>query len=370
MLEIGRYRIADPDEIATPALVLFEDRVDHNIRTVCELAGGAENLFTHAKTHKSDAVTRKQIAQGIENFKLATLSELQMVLRAGARRAILANPQTQPGKIEMLIDLAMEFPRAWIATIASSPAHVGMLGDAAARREQPLRVMLDLDSGMHRTGIAMNDDAVGLYRQVDEHSFLETAGLHWYDGHDTFVDPIQRSAVASGHIEALQAFRERLEAAGLTVPVIVAGGAYSFSYYANTDGMYGSPGSFIYWDGLCMTDLADLPFQNAAVILVQVVDRHPDLGTITTDLGNKYVCTHQELGKRAHLVDHDDAELVLHNEEYGVFRMAGELPEIGAYLLAIPGYIGPTVTRYPGSHVIDPAGNVVDYYEHTARDRA
>ena len=97
MLEIGRYRIADPDAIATPALVLFEELVDHNIRTVCELAGGADNLFAHAKTHKSDAVTRKHIEQGIDSFKLATLNEMQMVLRAGAKRAILAYPQIQPG---------------------------------------------------------------------------------------------------------------------------------------------------------------------------------------------------------------------------------------------------------------------------------
>ena len=35
-----KYRVADPDALATPAMLLFQDLVEHNIRSVCELAGG------------------------------------------------------------------------------------------------------------------------------------------------------------------------------------------------------------------------------------------------------------------------------------------------------------------------------------------
>jgi D-serine deaminase-like pyridoxal phosphate-dependent protein len=59
MITWEKYRVADPDSLATPAMLQFQDMVDHNIRSVCELAGGAQNLFTHVKTHKSEAVTRK-----------------------------------------------------------------------------------------------------------------------------------------------------------------------------------------------------------------------------------------------------------------------------------------------------------------------
>jgi D-serine deaminase-like pyridoxal phosphate-dependent protein len=52
-----------------------------------------------------------------------------------------------------------------------------------------------------------------------------------------------------------------------------------------------------------------------------------------------------------------------------VFRLQGKLPRVGDYLLAVPGHICPTTIRYPGSHVIDAAGEVVDYFLHTARDR-
>jgi D-serine deaminase-like pyridoxal phosphate-dependent protein len=369
MITWESYQITNPDELATPAMVLFEDLVDHNIRSACELAGGSQNLFTHVKTHKSEAITLRQIEHGIESFKCATLNELEMVLQIGARRAILAYPQTQAHKIERLFELAASCPHAWIATIASSPVHLEMLGNVAVRREQSLPVMLDLDPGMHRTGVAMDNQAVALYGEIDAHPFLEAAGLHWYDGHDTFCDEKQRAAAAERHIESLQEFRRQLESATLPVPFVVAGGAYSFAYYARTEGMYGSPGSFIYWDDRCSSDMPDMPFKCAALILTQVVDRHPDRGTFTTDLGNKGICSDQPMNERARLLGYKTAELVLHNEEYGVFRTPGELPGIGEYLLAVPGHVGPTTVRYPGSHVIDSGGSVIDYFEHTARDR-
>lgn len=364
-----KYRIADPDALPTPAMVVFEALLDHNIRSVCELAGGARNLFPHVKTHKSAAVTRRLIEQGIDSFKCATARELEMVLQVGARRAILAYPQGQACKVERLVDAVEAWPEAWIATIASAPKHLETLGHVAARRGQILRVMLDLDLGMHRTGIGMDADAVTLYRQIDRHPGLEAAGLHAYDGQDVFCDPGRRAAAAQGHIESIQALLRRIESEGMAVPFVVAGGAYSFSYYARTERMYGSPGSFIYWDARCRSDMPDMPFRWAALVLTQVVDRHPKQGTVTTDLGYKSICSDQPLRERVRLLGHETAYLSMHNEEYGVFRMHGDLPETGAYLLAAPGHVGPTTPRFSGSHVVDAEGRQVDFFEHTARDR-
>jgi D-serine deaminase-like pyridoxal phosphate-dependent protein len=115
--------------------------------------------------------------------------------------------------------------------------------------------------------------------------------------------------------------------------------------------------------------MPDMPFRCAALILTQVVDRYPDTGTITTDLGCKGISSDLVLGERAYLLGHETAELVSQSEEHGVFRIPGELPRVGDYLLAVPGHICPTTIRYPGIHVIDSAGKAVDYYLHTARDR-
>ena len=369
MITCQDYSVADPDALETPAMLLFQDMMDHNIKSVCELVDGGQNLIAHVKTHKSEAVARKQVQLGIEGFKCATLKELEMVLQAGTRKAILSYPQCQDVKIERLCDLTSSYPDAWIAAIVSSPFHLKVLSTVATRRKQKLRVMLDLDAGMHRTGIGFGPDATKLYREIDAHPFLQASGFHLYDGHDNYSDVVQREAEAQRHIRSLQEFQQQIESAGMPVPCVVAGGSWSFPYYARTQGMVGSPGTFIYWDAGYSTAMPDMPFRWAALILTQVVDRYPDAGTITTDLGSKGISSDLLLEERACLLGHETAVLVSQSEEHGVFRIPGELPRVGDYLLAVPGHICPTTIRYPGIHVIDTAGNVVDYYLHTARDR-
>jgi D-serine deaminase-like pyridoxal phosphate-dependent protein len=369
MISCQGYSVADPDALETPAMLLFQDMMDHNIRSACEIVGGGGNLMTHVKTHKSEAVARRQLELGIEGFKCATLKELEMVLRAGARRAILAYPQVQERKIERLCDLASSVPDAWIATIISAPRHLELLTTVATRRKQSLRVMLDLDAGMHRTGIEFGPDAAKLYREIDADPYLQPSGFHLYDGHNDFSDVLQRETAAQRNIESLQEFRRQIQAAGMPVPFVVAGCSFSFAYYARMKGMSGSPGTFIYWDVGFSTAMPDMPFRWAALILTQVVDLYPDAGTITTDLGYKGISSDLPVEERAFLLGHDAARLTHQSEEHGVFRIQGELPRVGDYLLAVPGHICPTTIRYPGVHVIDADGNVVDYYLHTARDR-
>ena len=113
-------------------MLLFQDVMDHNIKSVCELVGGGENLIAHVKTHKSEEVARKQIEQGIVSFKCATLKELEMVLQAGAEKAILTYPQCHDIKIERFCDLVASYPDAWVVAIVSSSFHINLLATVAA----------------------------------------------------------------------------------------------------------------------------------------------------------------------------------------------------------------------------------------------
>ena len=369
MIEHDVYRLQDPDGLETPAMLLFHEVMEHNIRSVCELAGGAENLMVHVKTHKSEAVTRREIEHGITGFKCATLAELEMVLRAGTKKAILAYPQVQSRKLTRFCDLVSRYPDAWIAAIISSNVHLAAIARTAERRQQSLRVMIDLDVGMHRTGIGFGVEALQMYRDIDAHEYLQASGLHLYDGHDHYTDLNERQAAARNHIESLQQFRRQIESAGMDVPCVVAGGSFAFAYYARTDGIYGSPGTFVYWDAGFRSVLPDMPFKCAALVLTQVVDCYPESGSFTTDLGCKAICTDLPEAERAVLVGHESAKLVLQDEEHGVFHKDCELPQIGDYLLAIPGHVCTTTIRYPGIHVINGAGERIDYFPHSARDR-
>jgi D-serine deaminase-like pyridoxal phosphate-dependent protein len=86
------YRIANEAEIPSPALLLYRERIDHNIRRMLEIAGKPQRLRPHVKTHKLPQLVRSQLAVGITKFKCATIAEAEMTADAGAREVMLAMP--------------------------------------------------------------------------------------------------------------------------------------------------------------------------------------------------------------------------------------------------------------------------------------
>lgn len=369
MIEYEGYKIADPDALQTPAMVVFEDVLKQNLEATFELAGGPQNLMPHVKTHKSAQVVRRQIEAGVAGFKCATLKELEMVLGAGGRQAIMAYPLVQQLKVARFGDLCGAHAEATVDAIASAALHFELLDGVSKAKQQELNVMVDVDSGMHRTGVAMGQATEDLYRRIDRAEFLRASGLHFYDGHEHIADPTERERTAQNHVGELQALKASLERGGLTVPKIVAGNTWTFPYYARAEGMFGSPGTCTYWDIGYGDVLVDMPFRWAACVLTQVVEAYPEHQVVTTDLGSKAIPADTPLEKRARILGHHDAVLRLQNEEHGVFHWPGQPPAVGSYLLAVPGHVCPTAIRYPGAFVVDGEGHVTDYFTHSARDR-
>lgn len=367
MISHGDYKLKDPDALQTPAMIVFEDMLDSNIRALTELIGAA-NACPHVKTHKSAAVLRKQIAAGITSFKCATLRELEMSVETGAPDSILAYPLLQREKIERLASLVRAHPDVTIESLASQPEHVEALCAVARDSEPPFRVMLDVDAGFHRTGTPPGDEAIALYRSIHEHPRLTPCGLHVYDGHDHASDLAEREALAAAHVDAVKQLRDALIADGMPVPRVVGGGSFSFPYYAREDGMLGSPGTVVYWDAGYGTMMPDMPFRPAAMVLTQVIDRHPAQGTVTLDLGSKAIAADPPPEMRVRLMGRADATLVQQSEEHAIMRIDSAPPNLGDYLFAVPMHVCPTTIRYPGSHVINADGDVVAFWEHTARD--
>src|SRR5438034_3156035 len=72
------YKIANVEEVASPALLIYPDRVEENVRRMIAIAGGIERLRPHLKTHKLPELIHLQIASGIKKFKCATIAEAEM----------------------------------------------------------------------------------------------------------------------------------------------------------------------------------------------------------------------------------------------------------------------------------------------------
>ena len=363
------YAIADTSNIVTPALIVFRDLVEQNLATMLSIAGEPGRLRPHCKTHKMAAVTQMELERGITKHKCATLAEAEMLAEAGVRDIVLAY-NIVGANIARVAAFRRAYPDVDFAVTADHPAPVKQLSDHLAAQGLTVGVLLDVDAGMHRTGIAPGKAAVDLYQQIADAPGLEPAGVHAYDGHHHEHDAGERAAAIDEDWHFVDALREQLLAAGLPVPKIVASGTPGFPIHAarNDPLLEMSPGTIVFHDAGSVHNYSDLHFTPAALVLTRVVSL-PGENLVTFDVGSKGIASDPPVEKRAMFPDLADAEIVSQNEEHLIVRTkrAGEFSP-GDEQLVIPWHVCPTSAVHKEAVVVS-GGNVVDHWPVTARDR-
>ena len=353
------YRIDNAAEISSPSLLLWPDRVEHNIRRMLEWVDGhAERLRPHVKTYKMREVVKMQLEAGITRFKAATIAELEMTALAGAPDVLMAYQPVGPN-IQRLSNLCRRFPDVSFSAIVDDPAALEVIGAAFHAAGQTLPLYVDIDCGMHRTGLPFGDAARDLCKRVAATPGVAFAGLHVYDGHlhDRPVDA--REARFRESIGPEPAFIASLAEDGLAVPAIVAGGSPSLGLQAryaveaaNAGLTYEcSPGTAVIWD-MGYADFPDLGFLPSLVILTRVISK-PCHNRLCLDVGNKAVASEQPLENRVRLPDLPDAVPVVHNEEHFVVETGdADDYEVGDVLYGIPVHVCPTVASHEDVTVV------------------
>src|SRR5580693_4708067 len=146
----------------TPALVLDIEALDRNIAAMAAFAAAAGlKLRPHAKTHKSAEIARRQIAAGAVGVCCAKLGEAEALSAEGIENILITSPVVGAAAVERLAALAERSPGLMAA--ADHPDAVAAL----ARSGAFLTVLVDIDPGIHRTGVADAAAAVDLARRID-----------------------------------------------------------------------------------------------------------------------------------------------------------------------------------------------------------
>ncbi len=360
------FQLTNEAEASSPALLLFEERIEANLRRMLQIAGGPQRLRPHVKTHKLGPLVARQLALGITKFKCATVAEAEMCAVAGAPDVLLALAAVGPS-VTRLCALAHQFPGTCFSTLADDAAAIRALGDAARAASLTLDVLLDVDCGQHRTGVLPNAEAAELYRQLATTPGLRAAGLQAYDGHIHEADPATRRAQCEAAFAPVLALRQQLERGGHPVPALIAGGSPTFPFHAAHADRECSPGTTVLWDFGYGDKFADLPFLPAAVLLTRVVSK-PGSNRLCLDLGHKAVAA-ENPHPRVRLLELPDAEAVMHSEEHLVIETprAGEFA-VGDVLHGIPRHVCPTVALYSEATVVR-AGAAAERWPITARAR-
>jgi hypothetical protein len=223
------------------------------------------------------------------------------------------------------------------------PAVAEALSATFAAEGSRIEVWLDLDCGMHRTGMAPGPEAVQFYRRLESLPGLITAGLHAYGGHVHESDPRGRAEQCDAAFAPVTALRTELERETRGPVRIIADGAPTFSIQARRGDVECSPGTCLLWDFGYADRFPDLEFLQAALVLTRVVSK-PGPDRLCLDLGHKAIAA-ENPQPRVRFPELPDAEALMHSEEHLVIRSstAAELRS-GTCCLASR---GTSVPRWP-----------------------
>lgn len=363
------YTLNNPDQTDSPALLVYTERIHRNIQEMIRMAGTPDRLVPHIKTHKMSEVVKMHLEAGISRFKCATIAEAEMLATSGAKNILLAY-QLNESKALRFVQLIKQYPQIRFASLVDNIDSAKMLNDLFAENNLKATVYIDVDDGMHRTGMSAEKDIAGFYQRLAGMSHLHCAGLHIYDGHIRDQDFKQRRIHCENNFKPVTEAVNKILSLGLPKPEIIAGGSPTFPIHAQNPEILCSPGTTVLWDRGDGDLLKDLPFLHAAVLLTRIISK-PIEGRITTDLGHKSVAAENPIDKRIFFLNLDNYEVVSQSEEHLVVKVATDgwnKLKVGDELYGIPYHICPTVALYDEVQVVENR-NVITQWKVEARKK-
>lgn len=360
------------ETVASPGLLFDCDRIQSNLEAMVEVVGGEVSLLRpHSKTHKCAEILELQKRLGIDRVKCATVSEAEQAAQVGIPDILLAYPALGPNA-DRITELAITYPESRFSTLIDSTAGLESL---AGEKDGGLAVYLDLDVGMHRTGIPPGPKAIDLVRAILAAPGLEWAGVHAYDGHIHHSDPVDRKKGFQLSMKELEGFLRLLAENHLHCPAVVSGGSPTFALHAEQAAASPirwecSPGTTVLWDAGYGQHFPDLPFAPAAFLLTRVVS-HPGDDRVCLDLGHKAVSAENPIENRVRFPDAPAHDFVSQSEEHLVLRIDDRKAwEIGREIVGIPYHVCPTVALHAEARLIRSGVVTPGSWKIAARDRS
>jgi D-serine deaminase-like pyridoxal phosphate-dependent protein len=345
------YRIENVEQIDSPALVVYQERVQENIALIMAMVGNTTALRPHVKTHKSAEITEMMIEAGVQKFKCATIAEAEMLGSCGVKDVLLAYQLTSV-KIQRWITLIRRYKKTAFSCLVDNLATVAQLSVEAIRSGVVISVYMDLDVGMHRTGLRPDRATADLYETINKFPGIKLKGLHAYDGHINHPDLELRKEWWEKAFAPVLSLKQVLTNRGHKNLKLIAGGSPTFPFLIGKENVECSPGTFVFWDWGYQQSIPELKFQPAALVISRIISIQRG-NLICLDLGHKSIASENALEKRVFFLNAPDLKMVSHSEEH----LVAEVPEghswkIGDVLYGLPYHICPTVALHKNSFVV------------------
>ena len=346
--DIGRAR----DDLATPALLLDLDTLRANLAVMeAGMSGVATTLRAHVKVHKSPHIARLQVEHGAIGVGCATVWEAIVMARAGIDDVFVINEVVGREKTRALALLARE---ANVKVAVDDAVQVEELSRAATQAGSTIGVLIDVDEGMHRCGVASPDEALVLARRIAAAPGLEFVGLTGYEGHCSLeFDKTKRHAMADEAMSVLTGIADHLDGQGFPSRIVSAAGTGTWEVTSRHPGVTEiQPGSYATMDGHHRG--LDPRFGWAVSVLATVISRRPD--RIVLDAGSKTV------GASHGILKDRDLAPYRFDEEHSIF-VADEATPLGTgdRVEILCNYTPFAISYFEAYHVIED-GRVTDIW--------
>ncbi|WP_288049727.1 DSD1 family PLP-dependent enzyme [Nocardia sp.] len=354
---LARAMVGEPGSryrLPTPALIVDEAKVDANIAAMAARVGAGVGLRPHAKTHKSAWIAGKQIARGAVGVCCAKLGEVEALSAAGVREILLTSPVADESSLRRLCRIARVDPG--FRCVVDHPEAVTTLAAEAGRCDVGIAVLIDVDVGLMRTGVAGPAEAVALAAHIARFPSLTLAGVQGYGGHWQHIAgyAARRDAVHAG-MARLSRVIEALRDNGHRVETVTGGGTGTVQADLELGVLNElQPGSYVFMD-VQYTDAlgedADGAFATGLWVSSQVVSTNAE-PIVTVDAGLKAFATDGP-APRPVTAPFTDSTYAFFGDEHGaITRPPGTEVRLADRIELVTPHCDPTVDRYDDYHVV------------------
>jgi D-serine deaminase-like pyridoxal phosphate-dependent protein len=326
-------------------MIVDLDIMEENIRKLFSLLQPTGvNIRPHLKTTKSPILAKKLIEAGAKGGCVAKLSEAEVMCAEGVDDILITCEIVGPAKVARLVELFRKYPK--VQTVVDSEIGATAIDTAlkASGIEKPIPVLIDLDVGLHRTGVAPKD-ALALAQHISTLSHLKLIGVQGYEGHLQHVHGREeRERECRASMAILAGTATMLREKGLNIEVVTTGGTGTAEFCAATPGITEvQPGSFIFMDSDYRNAVGSY-FSHSLTILSTVISKSAMEKRVTIDAGLKTLTTDSGFAEPK---DMPGITYTPMGDEHGWLSWEkGPDIQVGARVEMIPSHIDPTVNLH------------------------
>jgi D-serine deaminase-like pyridoxal phosphate-dependent protein len=329
----------------TPAVTVDLKTVRRNIERLQRLADQCGvKVRPHIKTHKSVYFAKMQLLAGARGITAAKLGEAEVMAKAGITDILLAYPILGKAKLERLKQL-LQYAEVTVSldneTVA---AGLSELGESLKRK---IRVYLEIDTGLRRTGFQSVQDALAFAKSIRPLPGIRITGLLSHGGHCYGIKTREQlRKIAVEEAKMMNAVKEALDRAGIPIEEVSVGASPAMPFLKEMEGVTEiRPGTYIFndYNQLCLRSAIE---EECAVRIVSTVVSRPAADRIIIDAGSKTLTSDLNVTGKGYgyIVGHPDYRIERLSEEHGILSIPPDSDvRIGDTLTIIPNHVCPVI---------------------------